>query len=94
MYTARSNAPHHDASGPFANTTSARSAALRSLAPSPMSTVVRPRYCASLIGACLQTPHDEHGQHRSSCGNRSSPVVKSTAFVSTSMPSGAHASST
>src|SRR5207249_1076751 len=59
---ATSNMPHHDASGPLANTTSASNAALRSLAPSPISTAVCPRYCASLIGACLHTPHDEHGQ--------------------------------
>ena len=31
-----------------------------------------PRCCASLIGACLHVPHDEHGQQRSSWGNRSS----------------------
>ena len=57
---------------------------MRSLAPSPISTVVCPRYCASLIGACLHMPHVEHGQQRSSCGKSSSPVAKSTAFVSTS----------
>ena len=31
-----------------------------------------PRWRASLIGACLHTPHVEHGQQRSSCGNTSS----------------------
>ncbi len=38
------NAAHHDARASLANTTSASSAALRSLAPSPISTVVWPRY--------------------------------------------------
>ena len=84
------NAAHHEASGPLANTTSASSAALRSLAPSPISTVVLAAVLRVLDRRLLARRRTTStGSTGPRGGTAARAVEKSTALVSTSSPSGA-----